>query len=110
MARAARLHLRRIPQWLSIFRKFRVLLDGQEIDRIQRGVTRTYEITPGEHELIIKIDWVSSPTARFRCDAGEDVRFVCGHPTPTWRAALDPAQLVSNLVLIPDDAEAKGEK
>lgn len=99
----AHLHLRRISQWLSVFRKFRVLLDGREIGRIKRGATKTYEIAPGEHELIVKIDWVSAEPVTFRCEPGEHVRFVCGHPTPSWRAVLSPSQLVSDLVVVRDD-------
>lgn len=109
MDERATLHLRRISQWLSVFRKFRVVLDGAEIGRIKRGTTQTYEVAPGEHELVVKIDWVASEPVTFRCTAGEDVRFVCGHPTPTWQAALSPSQLVADLVVV-RDAEPDGAK
>src|SRR5262245_4216054 len=99
----AQLHLRRISQAASYFRKFRVILDGECIDKIKRGASRVYEITPGEHELVMKIDWVSSEPVVFRCEAGQSVRFVCGHPSPTWHAALAPHLFVSAILLVPDD-------
>ncbi|GMU84613.1 MAG: hypothetical protein AMXMBFR47_44820 [Planctomycetota bacterium] len=102
MSASAHLHLRRIRQWLSVFRKFRVILDGSEIGRIKRGTTETYEVAPGEHELVVKIDWVSAEPVTFRCEPGEHVRFVCGHPTPSWKAFLTPSQLVSDLVVVRD--------
>lgn len=102
MAGFATLHLRRSKQWMSIFRKFRVLLDGECIDRIPRGATRTYEITPGRHELQVTIDWVASPTVEFECETGQHVRYACGHPPPTL--TLNAYTLVSMIDLVPDDA------
>ncbi len=99
----AYLHLRRVSQWLSRWRAFRVMLDGQCIDKIRNGVSRVYEITPGEHELVITIDWVSSDPVVFCCAEGEAVRFACRHPSPTWRAALNPHSLVSSIEVMPDD-------
>jgi hypothetical protein len=99
----AYLELRREAQWLSMLRRFNVMLDGQRIDRIGRGAKRTYEIAPGEHELVVSIDWVSSTPVKFRVAAGQRVCYVCGHPTPTWQAALRPATLVSSIVVVPDN-------
>jgi hypothetical protein len=96
----AHLHLERVSQWMSRWRKFRVVLDGQCIDKIRRGVTREYEIAPGEHELVVSIDWVASAPVRFRCEGGEHVRFVCGHPSPTWHVAANPGRLVSEIELV----------
>jgi len=114
LERSAYLHLRRVSQWMSRFRKFGVVLDGQHLDGIKSGAARVYEIKPGEHELAVTIDWVSSPAVVFRCEAGQHVRFVCGHPSPSWRSALTagvqagvglpPSTLVSSIDLVPDDA------
>ncbi len=98
----AYLHLRRVKQWMSVFRKFRVHLDGKCVDKIKRGAERTYELTPGEHELVVKIDWVKSSPVAFHCAAGEHVRLVCGHPDATWRAALNPNALVDSIFVVPD--------
>lgn len=99
---AAYLHVRRVNQWLSRFRKFRVKLDGAVIGKIKHGATGDFEISPGDHELVVSIDWVSSEAVAFSCKAGEHVRFVCGHPDATWRAALDPMTLVDTIAIAPD--------
>jgi hypothetical protein len=101
---SAYLRLRRISQWMSRFRKFGVMLDGECIDKISNGTARVYEISPGEHELVVSIDWVSSGPVVFNCPAEHEVRFVCGHPTPSWRAAFLPHTLISTIDLVPDDA------
>ena len=104
MAGFATLHLRRSKQWMSIFRKFRVVLDGECIDRIPRGATRTYEITPGRHELQVTIDWVASPTVTIDCVAGQHVRYTCGHAPATL--TLNAYALVSVIELVPDSTPA----
>lgn len=102
MEMTATLHIRRIHQWLSMFRKFRIELDGDVLGKIKNGGTQEFRISPGEHELVIGIDWVSSDPVKFRCDAGDQMWYACGHPTPTWRSAVSPANLVGSILIIPD--------
>lgn len=84
---------------MSRFRRFRVMLDGQQIDRIRNGQTLEYPITAGRHTLQVGIDWVESEPFVFECTAGETVEFECGHPPADWKAALRPANLVSTVFL-----------
>lgn len=101
---SAHLHLRRVSQWQSYCRKFRVELDGKRLDGIKVGASREYDIEPGEHRLVVSIDWVSSDPMTFHCGAGEHIRFVCGHPDPSWKVGFRPSSLVSSIDLRPDDA------
>lgn len=99
----AYLELRRDSRWLSALRRFDVLLDRQRIGRLARGRKCTYEIAPGDHELVIRIDWVTSEPLHFRIAAGQHVRYVCGHPAPNWLAFLMSTH-VSSIYVAPDDA------
>lgn len=100
----AYLHLRRVRQWRSCCRRFRVELDGRRLDGIMAGVERTYPIEPGDHALVVSIDWVSSPKAVFHCRPGQHVRFVCRHPDPSWRMVLRPGEMVSAIELLADES------
>ena len=43
-------------------RDYRVMLDGAEIGRIGNGGEKSFEIAPGHHQLVIKVDY-SAPSA-----------------------------------------------
>ncbi len=43
------------------FRDYRLFLDGKKIGTIANGQTERFETTSGQHTLVAKIDWCSSP-------------------------------------------------
>ena len=73
--------------WSDKLRKWRILIDGEEVGEMKEGDTFRYEISPGGHELTMKIDWASSETLPFEIAPGEEVSFVCrpGRRFPLWR-------------------------
>jgi len=73
--------------WSDKLRKWRILIDGQEVGQMRERGTFQYEIPSGRHELTMKVDWASSETLRFEIAPGEEVGFVCrsGRRFPLWR-------------------------
>ena len=47
------------------FRAYKIVLDDEEIGTIRANETREFEVSPGKHTLVIKIDWATSNTIEF---------------------------------------------
>jgi hypothetical protein len=69
-------------------RDYRVLLDGTEIGRIGNGGQKSFEIAPGHHVLIIKVDWCRSNIVSFDLADGKSAQFKCGSSLRGWRLVL----------------------
>lgn len=48
--------------WL---RSYSVILDGTQIGEIKDAETRTFFVSPGKHDLVIKLDWCGSKKLTF---------------------------------------------
>jgi hypothetical protein len=59
-------------------RDYRVLIDRIEVAGIGNGETKTLEVSPGEHDLSLKIDWCRSNAVSFEISADQTVKFCCG--------------------------------
>jgi len=59
---SASITLSRGTGYADRLRSYRVMLDGKEIGRIGNGETKSFPVGPGQHELVVKIDWCSSTT------------------------------------------------
>lgn len=82
--------LRRRRQYFGLIRRLRVLIDGQEVEPLAFGERRTYEVTEGEHQVQVRMDWASSRVCRVFCSGDFDVELEVGtHYT------LNPLALVT---------------
>jgi hypothetical protein len=83
-----RVTLTRGKAYVDKVRAWKILLDGQEVGRIKEGQTQTFGATPaGSHQLLLKVDWASSPTFTFDLAPGEELRLTC-RPKPNAFTAL----------------------
>lgn len=55
----------------SVFRKMKVLLDGNLIGEIARNETLSFDIPGGLHSVSAKIDWVETNRISFDFDSGD---------------------------------------
>jgi len=77
---------------IEIFRKWRwvdflfganVLVDGVKIGKVSNGQTKIFEVTPGVHQLQLKMNWsflsgfLRSRPTDFRIDEGGALKFNC---------------------------------
>ena len=69
-------------------RDYRVPLDGAEIGRLGNGAAKTFEISSGQHQLMIKVDWGRSNLFAFDIGEGQSARFLCGSNLRGWRIVL----------------------
>ncbi len=54
--------------WRDRFRSYTVMIDEKEVGQVRRGQRLDLPITPGRHQVFLKIDWCKSPTVEV--DAG----------------------------------------
>ncbi len=52
-------------------RKYKVIVDGIVVGEVGNGETKQFSISPGLHEVSLKIDWCGSKAVEFNLDDGE---------------------------------------
>jgi hypothetical protein len=65
--RIRRLHV----QMRDRLRPYRVIIDGKRIGGVRDDRTEEFTVTPGEHTVQLKIDFVGSPVLRITVEAGD---------------------------------------
>ncbi len=70
------------------YRDYRVVLDGIEIGRISDGQAESFKIAPGQHTLVLKIDWCRSNRLVVDIAASETWTVSCGSSIQGDRAIL----------------------
>jgi len=66
----AKLIVKRKKEWNNRARKFKLYIDGEKVDHIGNGEIKEFELKPGKHTVIAKMDWMSSP--EFELDLSGD--------------------------------------
>ena len=61
----ATIKIQRTSEYINLLRDYRLFIDGQKIGTIANGKTKEFEVTPGQHSIVAKIDWCSSPELTF---------------------------------------------
>jgi len=57
----ATIRLKRTSEYNNSMRDYKIFIDGQEVGRIANGEIKEFPLTEGQHNIIAKIDWCSSP-------------------------------------------------
>jgi hypothetical protein len=63
--------------WMDRARAYKIMVDGQEAGEVRDGQTETVQVTPGPHEVQMKIDWARSPAIPVEVPEGGEVRVRC---------------------------------
>ncbi len=71
--------VRRSGSFRDALRKYKVLVDGEVVGKVGRNKQIDVEVSPGQHEVQMKIDWSRSEPVTVDTSTG-DVRLVCGPP------------------------------
>ena len=76
---SATIFVRREPgHWVDRARRYKVVLDDREVDRLKPGEHTLLPVEPGAHTVFLKIDWGRSPTLSLQLAPEEAVHLVCG--------------------------------
>jgi hypothetical protein len=80
---AARIVLTRAPGgWRDRFRSYLVVIDDKEVGQVRRGQRLEIPITPGHHEIFLKIDWCTSPTVEVDAGPHDAIEMSCAPAGP----------------------------
>jgi hypothetical protein len=67
-------------------RAYKVMIDGQEAGTVRHGGQESFQVTPGTHELFLKIDWCRSPKLTVDVAGGQRVKVICAPSGTIWTA------------------------
>jgi hypothetical protein len=78
MTETSKINVKREGQYPDYLRKYKIVLDGKELDTLSRGEEKEFEINPGKHKIQLKIDWCKSNIIEFETKKNEKLKFLCG--------------------------------
>ena len=68
---------RKAGGWVDRARKYKVLVDGEERAEIGAGDSKVIPVSPGTHEVSMKIDWARSEAVTVDVADGNDATLYC---------------------------------
>ena len=82
--------------WRDRGRSYVVMIDGEQAAKVRHGQRLELPITPGRHEIFLKIDWCRSPSIELDARPGEVIQLSCapggsaGSALGIWPTAGSP--------------------
>ena len=75
---ATKIIINRKSEFVNRARGFKVIIDGKEVGKLPNGGSEEFQVAPGPHMLLLKIDWCCSPELNFEIKEGETQFFITG--------------------------------
>jgi hypothetical protein len=69
--------VRRAGGWVDRARKYKVLIDGDQVGEIAPGARERFEVLPGTHDVMLKIDWARSQPLRLELAENDEAELFC---------------------------------
>jgi hypothetical protein len=63
--------------WRDRARSYMVMLDDAEVAKVRRGQRVELPVTPGHHEVFLKISWCRSPAVAVDAQPGDVIELFC---------------------------------
>jgi hypothetical protein len=86
MSTSAWIDVERLEGLRDRARAYKVMIDGQEAGTIRHRQQESFQLTPGGHEVFLKIDWCRSPKLAVDVASGERAKVVCAPSGTIWTA------------------------
>jgi len=71
----ATIKIQRKHEFINLFRDYRLFVNGQKIGSISDGKEMEFNVSPGKHLLVAKIDWCSSQPISFELSDNDTKSF-----------------------------------
>jgi len=79
----AEILFRRGSGWRDRFRAYYIFIDGELVGNIKASSDFRVNVTPGRHQIELRIDWCSSPPLDLSVEDGSNTVVTCG-PNSKW--------------------------
>lgn len=66
-------------------RSYKIYIDNMEVGSIDSGETKAFNVSAGEHVIVIKIDWASSNSISFSLANNQDASFEVSNSIVGWK-------------------------
>jgi hypothetical protein len=63
---------------VDLLRSYRINIDHKDVEKIKIGKSIEIPVAPGDHTIVVKIDWCGSNKIPFQIKEGETLHFECG--------------------------------
>lgn len=94
----ASIKITRTSEYSNRMRDYQIFIDGQKVGTIANGETKEFEISTGQHSIVAKIDWCSSPELLF--DSNDTTTFkVGGFKYGNWIMPIGLGIIVVHFIL-----------
>jgi hypothetical protein len=81
----------------DLFRRYAVMVDDAQVAKVKRGQTLRVPVSPGPHEVHLRIDWCRSPSVDIDASPGAVIKIYCapaGGLTEAYDALVNPEQYI----------------
>src|SRR5207244_741059 len=75
----------RARHYMDSPRAYRIMVDGSEAGTIECGEELRFNLTPGDHEVVARLDWCRSKALPIGIRAGEVTELEVGNNLRGWR-------------------------
>ncbi|GEO10020.1 hypothetical protein [Segetibacter aerophilus] len=80
---------------LNLARNYGIYIDGKKVGTVANGETKEFNVSPGNHTVLAKIDWCSSPVVSFEVEAeGVKSLTVGGFKHGNWFMSFAPLIII----------------
>ncbi|GCF06963.1 hypothetical protein [Dictyobacter arantiisoli] len=69
----ANIRIERRPSTSGILRSYKVYVDGQQVGKLRESEQLAVPVQPGDHVIVLRVDWCSSHPVTVHVEAGEEV-------------------------------------
>jgi hypothetical protein len=91
--------IQRTSDYINAVRNYRLFIDGKKIGTLSNGQRKEFEIPPGQHTLVAKIDWCSSPNLSIVINETDSKTYIVGS-IKYWKWFLPLVLMICTLTLI----------
>lgn len=74
----AKIVISRTSQYVNSMREYNVYIDKERVDTINNGEKNIIEVSQGNHEIYIQIDWCKSKKLNVNLTEGQELNLKCG--------------------------------
>lgn len=87
MNEECQVEISRAVGWTDKYCSYIVYVNGKEMERLKQGECKSFSISPGSHEMVLKVawSWHRSNKIKFNAIGGQEIVFSCRSNTNVWR-------------------------